>query len=143
MTWPSYKVTSFLDFQPSLEGSHAVYQYLENLRGIVITPNTFKDLYIKMHQPRSLLCQMKLLSTNISAQYHVNSTPSIILQNLKLNSINWRFNTLIKYFMLLIENFLQPYTTLTIILHRYRTPPELREVKNMLCVDITALIVGP
>ena len=104
----SYKVTSFLDFQLFLDGFKAIYCYVENLKLVLITLNTFKDLCIKMHQSKSLHCQMKPLSTNISAQDHVNSTSSLVLQNLKLNSINWRFNTLIKYFMLLIENFLQP-----------------------------------
>ena len=32
LTWSSYKVTSFLDFQPFLESFQAVYQYLEDFK---------------------------------------------------------------------------------------------------------------
>ena len=32
LTQPSYKLTSFLDFQPFLKGFQSVYQYLEDLK---------------------------------------------------------------------------------------------------------------
>ena len=32
LTWSSYKVTSFLDFQPFLDSFQAVYQYLDNFK---------------------------------------------------------------------------------------------------------------
>ena len=88
LTRSSYKVPSFLDFQPYLEGFKAIYHYLENLRMILITLSTLRDWCIKMHQSKSLLYLMKLLFISILVQCHVNSTSMPVLQNLKLNNIN-------------------------------------------------------
>ena len=62
---------------------------------------------MKSNPFRSLLCQMKPLSISTLIQKYVNLTPLVVGQNLSLNNINWKFNILIKYFTLLIENFLQ------------------------------------
>ena len=74
---------------------------------------------------------------------YVDITPLDVNQNLNLNNISWKSNILIKCFMLFIENFLQPQITLTIILHRYRILLELKEVKNMMCMDSTTLMLEP
>ena len=38
LTWSSYKVTSFLDFPPFLEGFKAIYHYLENFKNDLNNP---------------------------------------------------------------------------------------------------------
>ena len=44
LTWSSYKVTSFLDFQPFLESFQAVYQYLENFKKDLNNPQCMQKL---------------------------------------------------------------------------------------------------
>ena len=61
LTQMSYKVTSFLDFQPFLRGFQSVYQYLEYLTKDL---NVSKDLYIKLKPFRSHLYQMNQLYRN-------------------------------------------------------------------------------
>ena len=43
----SYKVTSFLDFQPFLKGFQAVYQYLENFKEDLNNPKYIQTLIYK------------------------------------------------------------------------------------------------
>ena len=44
LTWSSYKVTSFLDFQPFLKGFQSVYQYLEDLTEDLNNPRYIQRL---------------------------------------------------------------------------------------------------
>ena len=44
LTQSSYKVTSFLDFQPILKGFQSVYQYLEDLMKDLNNPRYFQRL---------------------------------------------------------------------------------------------------
>ena len=44
LTQTSYKVTSFLDFQPFLKGFQSVYQYLEDLMKDLNNPGYFQRL---------------------------------------------------------------------------------------------------
>ena len=44
LTWSSYKVTSFLDFQPFLKGFQSVYQYLEDLMKDLNNPGYIQRL---------------------------------------------------------------------------------------------------
>ena len=44
MTCSSYKITSFLDFQPFLKGFHSVYQYLDDLIKDLNNPEYFQRL---------------------------------------------------------------------------------------------------
>ena len=73
----------------------------------LITPDIFKDLYIKSNSFRSLLYQTNQLSKISLTQKYVDIIPLDANQNLNLNSISWKSNILIKYFILFIENFLQ------------------------------------
>ena len=61
LTQSSYKVTSFLDFQPFLKGFQSVYQYLEDLIKDLNNLNIFKDLYIQSKPFRSHHCLMNQL----------------------------------------------------------------------------------
>ena len=88
LTQSSYKVTSFLDFQPFLGSFQAVNQYLEDFKKDLNNPNTFRNLFLKTYQCMSLLCWMNPLSIITSTQNYVDLTPSLVLQSLKLNSIN-------------------------------------------------------
>ena len=42
LTWSSYKVTSFLDFQPFLRGFQSVNEYLKNLTRDIDSPDYFQ-----------------------------------------------------------------------------------------------------
>ena len=44
LTWSSYKVTSFLDFQPFLGGFQSVNEYLKDLTGDINNPNCFQRI---------------------------------------------------------------------------------------------------
>ena len=47
LTQSSYKVTSFLDFQPFLESFQAVYQYLEDFKKDLTEPKYIQTLIYK------------------------------------------------------------------------------------------------
>ena len=52
LTWLSYKVTTFLDFQPFLESFQAIYQYLESFKKDLNNPQNMQKLVfenIPMH----------------------------------------------------------------------------------------------
>ena len=53
LTQSSYKVTSFLDFQPFLKGFQFVNQYLEDLTNDLNNSEYFEDLYIQLKPFRS------------------------------------------------------------------------------------------
>ena len=106
LTQSSYKVTSFLEFHPFWRVSKLFINTKKILRRILITPDTFKELYIKMHQSKSLLYQMKPLSTNISAQDHVNSNPSLVLQELKIEQYSLEVQYINKVFHTTYSKFL-------------------------------------
>ena len=108
LTWSSYKKTSYLDFQPFLKCFQAFYEYLENFKKDLNNPK-----YIKRLVYENLPVQITPLLNETLIKKYFNSklcrfNPFLVLQNLKMNNIDWRFNTLIKYFMLFIRNFLQP-----------------------------------
>ena len=108
LTQSSYKVTFFLDFQPFLKGFQAVSQYLENFKEDLNNPKYIQRLIYK-----DAPVQITPLSNETFIHKYFSTEPCkfnplLVLQNLGVNSIDWRFNMLIKYFMLLIENFLQP-----------------------------------
>ena len=44
LTWSSYKLTSFLNFQPFLKGFQSIYQYLEDLMKDLNNPRYFQRL---------------------------------------------------------------------------------------------------
>ena len=50
LTQSSYKVTSFLDFQPFLKGFQPVYQYLEDFKEDLNNPRNIQRLVYKIKQ---------------------------------------------------------------------------------------------
>ena len=107
LTQSSYKVTSFLDFEPFLKGFQSVYQYLEDLIKDLNNPGYFQRHIYPVKTFRSHLCLMNQLYRSSLIQQHVKLTLMGVNPNLNLNNINWKSNILVKCFMLFIENFLQ------------------------------------
>ena len=56
LTQSSYKVTSYLDFQPFWRVFKLFIDTYKVLKRILISPNTFRNLVLKTYQCTSLLC---------------------------------------------------------------------------------------
>ena len=61
---------------------------------------------MKANQSKSLLCQMKPLSINSLTQKYVNSTPSLVLQNLQLEQYKLEIQYIDKVFHATYRKFL-------------------------------------
>ena len=108
LTQSSYKVTSFLDFEPFLKGFQSFYQYLEDL-----TEHLNNPIYIQRLIYQVKPFQMTPSSNESPIQEFFNTeicrhNPFGCKSKLKFEQDKWRSNILIKCFMLFIENFLQP-----------------------------------
>ena len=143
LTRSSYKVTSFLDFQPFLKGFQSVNEYLKDLTRDINNPNYFQRIV----SPFSNF-QITPLS-NESIIWQFLSSPACKVNpygcksKLKLEQYQLEIQYAIKVFRAIYKKFL------TAIDHirlppccKYGTPPKLRGVKNIICMEIVILIPG-
>ena len=111
LTWSSYKVTSFLDFQPFLESFLAVYQYLEDFKKDLTNPKYIQRLIYKStpKQITPLLNETlihKFFSTEICKfnPFTCTSKPQIEQYKLEIQYIDKVFHATYRKFLTIIDH---------------------------------------
>ena len=125
-----------------MKGFQAVYQYLEDFKKDLNNPKYIQKLVyenapVEITPLSNETIISKYFNTEICRFNPFTCTSKLKIEQYKLEIqyIDKVFHTTCRKFLTAIDH--------TIILHRYTTPPELREVKNMLCMDIATLILEP
>ena len=141
-------MTSFLDFQPFLKGFQSVYQYLEDFKKDLNNPRYIqRPIYeIKPFQITPLSnksCIHEYFSTEICQHNPFGCASKLKFEQYKLEIqyIDKVFHATYRKFLTAIDHI--DYHPSQIQNKRYKILPELREVKNMMCIDITALMLEP
>ena len=108
LTQSSYKVTSFLDFQPFLKGFQSIYQYLEDLTKDLNNPKYLQRL---IYQVKPF--QITPLSNESTIQEFFNTeicshNPFGCKSKLKFEQYKLEIQYINKVFHAIYRNFLQP-----------------------------------
>ena len=136
-TQSSYKVTSYLDFQPFLKGFQSIREYLRDLTEDINDADYFPRIVFpyRTFQVTPLSNESTILKffNTYACQANLYGCKS----KLKLEQYRLEIQHVIKGFCAVYKKFLTAKIILTTILHRCRTHLELKEVMNITCMDIT------
>ena len=140
LTHSSYKVTSFLDFQPFLQGFQSVNKYLNDLWTDINNPSNFWQLFLPFAH---VLIDPTLNNSHIE-NFLISPTchhcPYACQAKMKFEQLGWEIHYVMKVFHVTYKKFLAMITILTITHHKYRiTQQEQREVYYMIYKDNTIL----
>ena len=105
LTHSTYKITSFLDFQPFLQGYQSVDAYIKNLMIDIANPAYFRRLVAPFHNTPFIF------GTNDTNVIQFLKSPGCVDRpyachsKLKFDQFNLRYKTFTKYSMLYTRNF--------------------------------------
>ena len=106
LTCSSYKVTSFLDFQPFLQGFHSVNKYLNDLWADINNPSYFWNLFLPFAH---VLIDPTLNDSHIE-NFLTSSTchhcPYACQAKMKFEQFRWEIHYVMKVFCITYKKFL-------------------------------------
>ena len=105
LTHSSYKVTSFLDFQPFINGFQSVSKYLDNLWTDIQNPYHFQYLFIPFAY---IQINPTVIDSHIEKfleSHACNQCPFLYQAKMKFERFKWKSIISLRYFMLYIRNF--------------------------------------
>ena len=140
LTRSSYKVTSFLDFQPFLRGFQSVNEYLKDLARDINNPNYFQRIVspFRNFQITPLSNESIIWKFFNSPACRVN--PYRCKSKLKLEQYRLEIQYVVKVFCAIYKKFFTVIDHIDYHTLQVQNIPKLREVKNITCMDFIVLI---
>ena len=105
LTRSTYKITSFLDFQPFLQGFQTVDTYIKNLMIDIANPAYFRRLVAPFHNTPFIFGTNKSDVIKFLKSSGCADRPYACCSKLKFDQFNIRYNTFTKYSVQYTRNF--------------------------------------
>ena len=105
LTRSSYKITSFVDFQPFLQGFQSVDRYLNDLLADINDPTYFQKLIKPFQDVKVTPFANDSMIRKFLDSPACSFCPYACQAKMKFEQYQWKYNTYIKCFMLYIRNF--------------------------------------